>query len=77
MRHNFFLRFFVKIGSTTAPDPIQAAKPVVFEGGSVYWPGNWFASLELGVSGPHTVRFRQAVVADGSTLLETWDLLEV
>lgn len=63
---------FVKIGNPVAPSS-QAAAEIEFDGGTPYWPGNWFASLTPGSSGPRTVRLRQAVVFNGKTFLETWD----
>lgn len=63
----------IKIGDSNGPNS-QPAKVVTWAGGgSVYNPWNWFASLPSGPSGPHAVVLAQAVVADGMTLIETWD----
>jgi len=62
----------VKLGDENAVGE-QAAKAISDETGVPYWPGNWWASLPAGNSGPHNIRLHQSVTADGTTLLETWD----
>jgi hypothetical protein len=61
----------VKVGNSTAPNS-QPAR-VVVSAGTGLWPGNWFATLQPGASGPHGLLFRQAVTDGSTTQLETWD----